>query len=84
MVTGYHLNKGKILVKKSKPRGRIQKNPIVESYIKIPDPKIVIKKKKVVILIIETISKIYELGSYYEAVLNNPIYGRYWREAIKK
>lgn len=59
----------------TKPRGRPQKNPIIETRIKIPSPEVGDKEEEVAMLITETTSKIYEPGLYDEAV-NDPVHDR--------
>ncbi len=63
-----------------KPRGRPRKNPIVEPSV---DPETAIEEEEVAMSITETTSKIYEPGSYQEAV-DDPVHGRRWREAIEE
>ncbi len=65
-----------------KPRGRPRKNPI-ETPIEAPTEPGSVDEEEVAMSITETTSKIYEPGSYDEAV-NDPVHGRRWREVIEE
>ena len=65
-----------------KPRGRPRKNPI-EARIETPIEPEIVGEEEVAMSITETASKIYEPASYDE-VVNDPVHGRCWREAIEE
>lgn len=75
--------KKKALAEEPKPRGKPQMNPIIKTRIEIPSPEVRDEEEEITILITKTTRKIYESGSYDEAV-NDPIHGRRWRKVIKK
>ncbi len=75
--------KRKAPVGEPRPRSRPRKNPIIEPRIETPSPEVEGEEEEVAMSITETTSKIYEPGSYDEAV-NDPVHGRRWREAIEE
>lgn len=65
--------KREVLARESKPEDRLWKNPI-EAHIEISREPDIVGEEEVIILIIETTSKICKPRSYNE-VVNNPVYG---------
>lgn len=66
--------KKKTLVRESKSRGKLQKNPIIELSVDILDPEIIIKKEEVVISIIKTTNKIYKPELYHK-IIDDSVHG---------